>query len=85
MPRIAMLFAALSLSLAVAGQDRTLRILVGFPAGAGLDTMTRLVAERMRERLGQPVVVENRPGASGQLAMTAVKNAPADGLTLVMT
>ena len=83
--RFAVLFAMLALALPAAAQDRTLRILVGFPAGAGLDTMTRLVADRMRERLGQPVVVENRPGASGQLAMTAVKNAPADGLTLVMT
>ena len=77
-------------ALAVAGgpafaQDRTVKFLVGFPAGASLDTMTRLVADKMRISLGQPVVVENRPGAAGQIAMSAVKAAPPDGLTLVMT
>jgi tripartite-type tricarboxylate transporter receptor subunit TctC len=77
---VAMLFA-----LPAAAQDKTIKFLVGFPAGAGLDTMTRLVAERMRGLLGQPVVVENRPGAAGQIAMTALKNSPPDGLTLVMT
>lgn len=83
--RIAILVASLLLTAHAAAQDKTIRFLVGFPAGAGLDTMTRLVADKMRVTLGQPVVVENRPGASGQIAMTAVKNAPADGLTLVMT
>jgi len=77
-------------AFAVAGgpafaQDRTMKFLVGFPAGASLDTMTRLVADKMRISLGQPVVVENRPGAAGQIAMSAVKAAPPDGLTLVMT
>ncbi|HWA39728.1 MAG TPA: Bug family tripartite tricarboxylate transporter substrate binding protein [Burkholderiales bacterium] len=66
-------------------QDRTLRILVGFPAGAGLDTMTRLLADRMKDSLGHPVIVENRPGAGGRIVMQALKNAPADGSTLVMT
>jgi tripartite-type tricarboxylate transporter receptor subunit TctC len=84
--RHALLFAAALLcSAPAAAQEKTIRFLVGFPAGAGLDTMTRLVADKMRVRLGQPVVVENRPGASGQIAMTAVKNAAPDGLTLVMT
>lgn len=76
---------ALSLALPAAAQEGTIKFLVGFPAGASLDTMTRLVAEKMRASLGQPVVVENRPGAAGQIAMTAVKNAAPDGLTLVMT
>jgi tripartite-type tricarboxylate transporter receptor subunit TctC len=83
--RLATLLFALLLAAPAAAQDRTVRFLVGFPAGAGLDTMTRLVADKMRLRLGQPVVVENRPGASGQIAMTALKNAAPDGLTLVMT
>jgi tripartite-type tricarboxylate transporter receptor subunit TctC len=85
MPRIAALCLAAALALPAAAQEKTIRILVGFPAGAGLDTMTRLVADRMRVSLGQPVVVENRPGASGQIAMSALKNAAPDGLTLVMT
>lgn len=85
MSRFPALLLAIAFALPAAAQDKTVRILVGFPAGAGLDTMTRLVAERMRVSLGQPVVVENRPGAAGQIAMSAVKAAPADGLTLVMT
>jgi len=85
MIRIAATLAALALALPAAAQERTVRILVGFPAGASLDSMTRLVAEKMRVSLGQPVVVENRPGAAGQIAMTAVKNAAPDGLTIVMT
>lgn len=83
--RIAALLAALALALPAAAQDRTVKFLVGFPAGASLDTMTRLVSDRMRVTLNQPVVVENRPGAAGQIAMSAVKAAPPDGLTLVMT
>ena len=83
--RIAILIASLLLAPLAAAQDRTVKILVGFPAGAGLDTMTRLVADKMRVKLGQPVVVENRPGAAGQIVMTALKTAPPDGLTLVMT
>jgi len=85
MSRIPPFILAIALALPAAAQDKTVKILVGFPAGAGLDTMTRLVADRMRVSLGQPVVVENRPGAAGQIAMSAVKAAPADGLTLVMT
>jgi len=83
--RISLLIAALLLSAPAAAQDKTVKFLVGFPAGAGLDTMTRLVADKMRVSLGQPVVVENRPGAAGQIAMSAVKAAAPDGLTLVMT
>lgn len=75
---------ALSSAAAVA-QDKTIKFIVGFPAGAGLDAMTRLVADRMRAILGQPVVVENRPGAAGQIAMSALKAAAPDGQTLVMT
>lgn len=70
---------------AAAAQDKTIKFLVGFPAGAGLDAMTRLVADKMRVSLGQTVVVENRPGAAGQIAMSALKAAAPDGQTLVMT
>jgi tripartite-type tricarboxylate transporter receptor subunit TctC len=71
-------------STVVLAQDRTLRFLVGFPAGAGLDTMTRLLADRMKDSLGHPVIVENRPGAGGRIVMQALKNAPADGSTLLL-
>lgn len=79
---------ALALALASLGahaQQGTIKFLVGFPAGASLDAMTRLVAEKMQASLGQPVIVENRPGAAGQIAMSAVKAAAPDGNLLVMT
>ncbi len=85
MKRIAATLVALTLALPAAAQEGTIKFLVGFPAGAGLDTMTRMIAEKMRVSLGQPVVVENRPGAAGQIAMNALKAAPPDGTLLVMT
>lgn len=83
--RIVVLLLSLLLALPAAAQEKTVKFLVGFPAGAGLDTMTRLVADKMRVKLGQPVVVENRPGADGRIVMDALKIAPPDGQTLVMT
>jgi tripartite-type tricarboxylate transporter receptor subunit TctC len=69
----------------IAHAQQPLKILVGFPAGASLDTMTRLVADRMRVSLGRPVLVENKPGAGGQIVMEAIKSGPADGSQIVMT
>lgn len=66
-------------------QTGTVRIIVGFPPGATSDTLTRVLAEAMSKRLNQPVVVENKAGAAGQLANMAVKTASADGTTLMMT
>src|SRR5258706_7778388 len=83
--RISALFLVLACALPAAAQEKAVRFLVGFPPGAGLDTMTRLVADRMRVTLGQPVTVENRPGADGRIAMDLLKASPPDGLTLVMT
>lgn len=61
----------------------TLRILVGFPAGGGSDVMARYVADKLRERTGANVIVDNRAGASGVIAIDALKKAPTDG-TVVM-
>ena len=66
-------------------QSQTVKIIVGYPPGATSDLLTRVVAEAMAKRLGQPVIVENRAGAGGQLGNLAVKGAPADGTTLLMT
>ncbi|WP_421996216.1 Bug family tripartite tricarboxylate transporter substrate binding protein [Reyranella sp.] len=65
--------------------EEPLRIVLGFPAGASSDTVTRLIADKMRDSLGRPVVVENKPGAGGIVANMAVKSAPPDGNTLLLT
>ena len=62
---------------------RPLRWIVGFPPGGGADTVARILAPWLSERLGQQVVIENRPGASTNLAAQAVINSPPDGYTLL--
>jgi tripartite-type tricarboxylate transporter receptor subunit TctC len=64
---------------------RPVRIIVGFPAGGSVDYHARLIAQLLSERLGQPFVVENRPGASGNLGTEAVVRAAPDGYTLLLT
>ena len=63
---------------------RPVRMLVGFAAGGAPDIAARLIAQWLSERLGQQFVVENRPGAGGNIATEAVVDAPADGYTLLM-
>jgi tripartite-type tricarboxylate transporter receptor subunit TctC len=64
---------------------RPIKLLIGFAAGGPLDTYTRVLAQDLSAALGQPVVVENRPGASGQIATDAVAQAEPDGYTLLST
>jgi len=79
---LAVTFSAAGIALA---DERPLRIVVGFPPGAGIDTIARLIADKMHASLGRPVIVENKPGAAGMIANTTVKVAPPDGSTLLMT
>ena len=60
------------------------RILVGFPAGGTIDVVARLLADRLKDELGVPVLVEGRVGAGGQIAAQALKAAPPDGRTLML-
>ena len=64
--------------------DHPIRILVGYPAGGGVDIVARLLSEPMKADLGQTIVVENRTGASAMIASGAVAKAPPDGHTLLM-
>jgi tripartite-type tricarboxylate transporter receptor subunit TctC len=70
-------------AFAQAYPSRPVRLIVGFPAGGGADTLARLTAQWLSERLGQPFIVENRPGAASNIATEAVVHAPADGYTLL--
>lgn len=74
--------AVLPGAAAAQGAPRPIRWIVGFPAGSGTDVSARIIAEVASRLLAQPIVVENRPGASGTLAQTAAKTFPADGLTV---
>jgi len=85
MLRFHALLLALALALPAAAQDRTLKIVLGFPPGASSDLLTRLLADRLRVSLGQAVIVENRPGAGGIVGNETVKAAPADGSTILLT
>ncbi len=63
--------------------DRPVRVIVGFPAGGSVDIFVRIVAQSLSEQLGQPFVIENRPGASGNIGTEAVVRSAPDGYTLL--
>ena len=70
-------------SLAQSLPTGTVRVLVGFPAGGGSDVMARIIAEKLKERTGLNIIIDNRPGNSGNLACEMLKNGPADGSLLM--
>jgi tripartite-type tricarboxylate transporter receptor subunit TctC len=63
---------------------RPVRIVVGFPPGGGADITARLIGQWLSERLRQPFIIENRPGAGANIGTEAVVRAPADGYTLLL-
>jgi tripartite-type tricarboxylate transporter receptor subunit TctC len=69
---------------AAAYPERPIRLVVGFPPGGATDIFARILAQHMPESIGQPVVVDNRGGASGTVAAAMVAKAPADGYTIMM-
>jgi len=72
------------ISWAQAYPTRPVRIIVGFPAGRNIDIIARLIGQWLNGRLGQPFIIENRPGPSGNIGTEAVVKAPPDGYTLLM-
>ena len=81
-----LLLAALLLaSTAALAQSRPLKIIVPFPPGNGTDILARLMSPKMTAATGQPVIVENRGGANGQIGAEAVAHAAPDGLTILFT
>ena len=87
MMRLALLAVVLA-ALPAAAQEKIgkpVRLIVGFAAGGSVDLVARMMAERLSPRLGQPVLVENRPGGFVRVAIDAVRSAPADGTTLLLT
>ena len=73
-----------ALAVAQAYPTRTVRIIAPFAAGSTIDILGRLIAPRLFEALGQPVIVEDRPGAGGMIALELVAKSPPDGHTLVI-
>ena len=85
--RVAALMVAAMFALPAQAQDypsKPIRFIVGFAAGGGADIIARLLGQWLSDRLGQTVVVENRPGAATNIAVEAVTRAPADGYTLLL-
>jgi len=85
-PRIFLIVGAWCLTFGVAAQgypSKSVRILIGFPSGAGSDIVTRLITPGLTKALGQQFIVDNRPGATGNIAAELAARAPADGHTLL--
>ena len=81
----AAVFCTTGLASAQADDAKPVRLVVGFPAGGAADTLARRVAEGMAASLKQPVVVDNKPGANTIIAVNALKAAPADGTTVMLS
>ena len=86
MARLAAFIALAALAFAAAAQypSRPVRVLVPQPPGGANDTVARVIAPALGDALGQPLIIENRPGANGNVAMEAAAKAPADGYTLLL-
>ena len=82
---IAAAVAFCSLSTFAAYPDKPIKVLIGYAPGGSTDVVARLLAPKLGEKLGQPIIIENKPGGAGDFAAEMMLQAPADGYTLMMT
>jgi tripartite-type tricarboxylate transporter receptor subunit TctC len=82
---IAALAAAASISSLAAFPDKPIKVLIGYAPGGSTDVVARLLAPKLGEKLGQPIIIENKPGGAGDFAAEVMLQAPADGYTLMMS
>ena len=80
----AAMLATVGLAQAQSYPDKPIRLIVPWPPGGGVDTSARIIAQPLAERLGQPVVIENKPGAAGNIGTALVTQEKPDGYTLLM-
>src|SRR6202171_5640258 len=84
-----LVFAAASIAPLFAGAqawpDKPIKFIVAAPAGSSLDVLARMIGDRLKDRLGQPVVAANRPAAGGTVATDMVAKSPPDGYTMVIS
>jgi len=85
LPALALGLAALPATAQDAWPARPIRLVIPFAPGGPIDTVGRLIGERLRERLGQPLVIDNRAGAGGSIGLRAVAQSPPDGYSFVLT
>ena len=77
--------AALAMNVAAAWPEKPIKVLVGYAPGGSTDVVARLLQPKLTEKLGQPIVIENKPGGAGDLAAEVMLQSPPDGYTLLMT
>jgi tripartite-type tricarboxylate transporter receptor subunit TctC len=82
---VAAVVAALALPVSAAWPEKPIKVMIGYAPGGSTDVVARLIAPKLGEKLGQPIIIENKPGGAGDLAAELMLQSPADGYTLMMT
>ena len=82
---VAALAASITLPLLAAWPEKPIKVLIGYAPGGSTDVVARLIAPKLGEKLGQPIVIENKPGGAGDFAAELMLQSPPDGYTLMMT
>ena len=82
---VAALAASITLPLLAAWPEKPIKVLIGYAPGGSTDVVARLIAPKLGEKLGQPIVIENKPGGAGDFAAELMLQSPPDGYTLMMS